>query len=244
MRYLIGLPLGIVGLAVAILLLGNLWVVQTTQQYVYSDIGALPANDVGLLLGTSPYSRKGNESALFQHRIEAAAALYKAGKIRHVLASGANPDNTYNEPRKMYYALVAAGVPSEAITLDFAGFRTLDSITRASAVFKLDSYTVISQRFHLYRALFIARNEGVPAIAYAPPESSEHQRRRVLFREQLARVNAILDIFLLKTAPKFLGEPIQINLKPSVEIPEASADEDRAAPATSDSAGKQATPKQ
>lgn len=219
MRYLIGLPLGLVGLAVALLLLGNQWVVHSTEPHVYADIDRLPANDVGLLLGTSPYSRKGNESVLFQHRIEAAAALYKAGKIRHVLASGANPDHTYNEPRKMYYALVEAGVPPEAITLDFAGFRTLDSVIRASAVFKLDRYTIISQRFHLYRAVFIARADGIPAIAYAPPEVSDKQRRRILAREMLARVNAILDIFLLRTPPRFLGEPVWINLEPAVEIP-------------------------
>jgi SanA protein len=227
MRYVIGLPLGLVGLVVALVLLGNLWVVQSAQPYVYDSLDALPVNDVGLLLGTSPYSRKGNESALFQHRIEATATLYKAGKIRHVLASGANPDHTYNEPRKMYYALVAAGVPPEAITLDFAGFRTLDSIARASAVFKLDSYTVISQRFHLYRAVFIARHDGVLAIAYAPPESSEHQKRRLLLREQLARVNAILDVFLLKTTPKFLGEPIHIDMRPATEIPESGQREDK-----------------
>jgi SanA protein len=193
-------------------------VVQRTTPYVYDELETLPANDVGLLLGTSPWSRKGNESVLFQHRIEAAAAMYKAGKIRHVLASGANPDSTYNEPRKMYYALVAAGVPPEAITLDFAGFRTLDSIIRASAVFKLERYTVISQRFHVYRAVFIARHDGIPAIAYAPPEVSEKQKRRLRVREAMARVNAILDLFLLNTRPHFLGEPVQINLEPAVEI--------------------------
>ena len=219
MRYLIGLPLGLIGLAVALILIGNQWVVHSTERYVYADIDALPENDVGLLLGTSPYSRKGNENVLFQHRINAAAALYKAGKIRHVLASGANPDNTYNEPRKMYYALVEAGVPPEAITLDFAGFRTLDSVIRATAVFGLERYTVISQRFHLYRAIFIARNDGIPAIAFAPPETSERQKRRVLVREALARCKAIFDLFLLKTRPKFLGDPIRINLETPAEIP-------------------------
>jgi SanA protein len=222
MRYLIGLPLGVIGLAVALILLGNLWVVQSTTPYVYSDLASLPANDVGLLLGTSPWTRKGNENVLFQHRVEAAAELYRAGKIRHVLASGANPDHTYNEPRKMYYALVAAGVPPEAITLDFAGFRTLDSVIRATAVFKLERYTVISQRFHVYRAIFIARNDGIPAVAYAPPETKEKQKRRVLTREALARFNAILDLFLLRTRPRFLGEPVQINLEPALEIPEGS----------------------
>lgn len=223
MRYFIGLPLGLIGLAVALLLLGSLWVEQSTQPYVFAGIEGLPANDVGLLLGTSPYSRKGNENVLFQHRIDAAAALYRAGKIRHVLASGSNPDETYNEPRKMFYALVAAGVPAEAITLDFAGFRTLDSVIRAQAVFKLEKYTVISQRFHVHRAVFIARHHGIDAIAYAPPETKDRQRRRQLVRETLARANAILDMFLLETQPRFLGQPEKINLEPVVEIPENAA---------------------
>jgi SanA protein len=79
---------------------------------------------------------------------------------------------------------------------------------------------VISQRFHVYRAVFIARAHGVPAIAYAPPEVSDKQRRRIIAREMLARVNAVLDVFLLKTRPRFLGEPVPINLAPAVEIPE------------------------
>lgn len=220
MRYWIGLSLGLVGLAVALVIVGSQWVVRGAEPFVYDNIEELPENDVGLLLGTSPYSRKGNESALFQHRIQATADLYKAGKIKHVLASGANPDSTYNEPRKMYFALVEAGVPPEAITLDFAGFRTLDSIVRATAVFRLEKYTVISQRFHVYRAVFIARQDGIPAIAYAPPETRERQKTRVLVREYLARTNAILDLFLLRTGPKFLGEPVSINLDPAPEIPE------------------------
>lgn len=232
MRYLIGLPLALIGLAVALLLIANRWVTLSAEPYVYSDIEALPENDVGLLLGTSPYSRKGNENVLFQHRIDAAAELYKAGKIRHVLASGANPDHTYNEPRKMYYALVEAGVPAEAITLDFAGFRTLDSVVRATAVFKLERYTVISQRFHVYRAIFIARNDGIPAVAYAPPETREKQKRRVLLREALARFNAILDLFLLRTRPRFLGEPVQINLEHAKEIPQKPAESPAPQPAS------------
>jgi SanA protein len=221
MRYLIGLPLGILGLAAAFFLLCNLWVLRSSAPYIYSSIEALPENDVGLLLGTSPYSRKGNESVLFQHRIDAAAALYKAGKIRHVLASGANPDETYNEPRKMYYALVEAGVPGEAITLDFAGFRTLDSVVRAAEVFRVPSYTIISQRFHLNRAVFIARHEGIDAVAYAPPETRERQKRRLLVREALARVNTILDVVVLRTRPRFLGAPEPIVLQ-SLPAPEAA----------------------
>lgn len=221
MRYLIGLPLGILGLVAAFFLLGNLWVLRSTAPYIYSTVESLPANDVALLLGTSPYSRKGNENVLFQHRIDAAATLYKAGKIKHVLASGANPDETYNEPRKMYYALVEAGVPGEAITLDFAGFRTLDSVIRAAEVFRLPSYTVISQRFHLHRAVFIARHEGINAIAYAPPENKE-QKRRLRVREALARVNTILDVVVLRTRPRFLGAPEPIVLQPKVEVAKPS----------------------
>lgn len=214
-RYALGLLLASVMLAAALVFVTNVWVVRSTEPYVYGDVAALPVNDVGLLLGTSPYTRKGNDSKLFRHRIEAAADLYHAGKIRHIIASGANPDDTYNEPRKMYRALLAAGVPAESITMDFAGFRTLDSVIRASAVFRQPGYTIISQRFHDYRAVFIARQEGIAAIAYAAPEVKEQQKRHVLVREYLARTNAVLDLYVLRTQPRFLGDPIELQIGPT-----------------------------
>lgn len=200
------------------LLGANAWVVGATQARVYDDIGRLPGNDVGLVLGTSPYTRRGNRNLLFRHRVRAAAELYAAGKVRHLLLSGANPDETYNEPRKLYQALVDLGVPPAAMTFDFAGFRTLDSVVRAREVFGLDRVTIISQRYHDYRAVFIARNRGLDAVAYSRPEEDARQPLRTEAREYLARGKAVLDLFVLFKRPKYLGERRTINFDNTASI--------------------------
>lgn len=216
-RYLFGVPLALVGLVVAACVLANHWVVTSAQPYIYSAIDDLPVNRVGLVLGTSSYTRAGNNNLLFDYRMDAAADLYKAGKVQHLLVSGANPDASYNEPRTMHRALINKGVPHEAMTLDFAGFRTLDSVVRASEVFGLDSFTILSQRYHDYRAVFIARKHGLKAIAYAVPEQTEKQAPRTWWREFFARVRAVLDLTILDTQPRFLGEPVEIAPTPDAK---------------------------
>lgn len=193
-------------------LAANVWVVASSQTYVYEDLEKLPDNDIGLVLGTSPYTREGHKNLLFKQRIQAAASLYHAGKVRHLLLSGANPDETYNEPRKMYQALRKAGVPDAAMTMDFAGFRTLDSMVRAQKVFGLHDFTIISQRFHDYRAVFIARHEGLDAVAYNRPQEDARQNLRTEVREFFARVKAVIDLFIIFTPPRHLGAPTQIEL--------------------------------
>lgn len=190
----------------------NGWVVGTTRDRLIDDIDRLAAHDVGVVLGTSPYTRSGNRNLLFQHRMLAAAELYATGRVRHLLVSGANPDRTYNEPRKMYQALRRLGVPDAAITLDFAGFRTLDSMLRAKRIFGLDRFVVISQRFHAYRALFIARHQGLDAVAYIRSEEDRRQPLRTEAREYLARIKAVADLFVLFTRPRFYGVPRPIDL--------------------------------
>jgi Uncharacterized membrane protein len=198
-----------------IVLLGNRWVINSTDAYIYKDWALMPANDVGVVLGTSKYMENGKPSPEFRGRIAAAAELYRNGKIKHLIVSGANPDESYNEPRAMRRELVKAGVPDAAITMDFAGFRTLDSIVRAEAVFGLRQFTVITQRYHSYRTVFIGRKLGLKVVAYIAPATSEGgYGTRNPPREVFARVKAILDIFLLSTEPKFLGKPEHIELKP------------------------------
>lgn len=192
----------------------NVWVVSSTRNFIFDDMGRLGVHDVGVVLGTSPYTRYGNRNLLFAHRMKAAAELYAAGHVRHLLVSGANPDRTYNEPRKMYQALRQLGVPDSALTLDFAGFRTLDSVVRAQKVFGLDRFVIISQRYHDYRALFIARHHGVDAIAYVRPEEDRRQPLRTVAREYLARFKAVLDLFLIATRPRFLGPQRPIVVEP------------------------------
>ncbi len=203
---------------VLVVLLSNRWVINSTDAYVFKDWALLPFNDVGVVLGTSKYMQSGKPSPEFRGRIAAAAELYHNGKVKHLIVSGANPDQTYNEPRHMYRELVAAGVPDKAITMDFAGFRTFDSIVRAQAVFGLRRFTVITQKYHSYRAVFLGRKVGIDVVAYLAPATSDGgPGSRHPVREVFARTKAVLDVFLLRTEPKFLGEPEPIRLSPEAE---------------------------
>ncbi|MCK9385812.1 MAG: YdcF family protein [Nevskia sp.] len=193
-------------LVVVLIALINNWVINNSEAYVYSNWSLLPDNDVGLVLGTSPYTRGGKPNPQFYGRIEAAVQLYQLGKIKHLIVSGANPDSTYNEPRQMWRELTKAGIPSQVITMDFAGFRTFDSITRAQAVFNLDRITVITQQYHAYRAVFIAKKLHIRVVGYAAASDEIGVFSRTYWREVFARVKAVLDIYLLNTAPKFIGE--------------------------------------
>lgn len=203
-----------VGCLLIAALLANVWVVTSTRDAIYDDPQQLSVHDVGVVLGTSPYTHTGNPNALFSNRIKAAAQLYRDGKVRHLLVSGANPGRSYNEPQKMYQALRRRGVPDSAITLDYAGFRTLDSIVRADKVFELQSFVIVSQRFHDYRALFLAQHNGLDAVAYIWPGEDRRQPLRTEAREYLARVKAVLDLFVLHTVPRFLGPKRPIDLLP------------------------------
>lgn len=216
-RLLIWTPPLLLGAAVAFCVLANHRVVTSARPYIYTEIDALPVNRVGLVLGTSTYTRSGSNNLLFDYRMAAAADLYREGKVQHLLVSGANPDASYNEPRMMYRELIGEGVPHDAITMDFAGFRTLDSIIRAREVFGLEKFTILSQRYHDYRAVYIARSKGLDAIAYAVPEQTEQQSPRTWWREFFARVRAVLDIRLLGTQPRFLGEPVEIAPAPDAK---------------------------
>ncbi|MDB5987357.1 MAG: hypothetical protein JWR16_2410 [Nevskia sp.] len=191
----------------AVVALVNNWVINNSEAYVYESWSLLPDNEVGVILGTSPFTRSGAPNPLFYGRIQAAVQLFQLGKIQKIIVSGANPDSTYNEPRQMRRELIKAGIPKEVITMDFAGFRTLDSVARAQAVFGLDHFTIITQAFYAYRAVFIAKKLDLHVAAYAPPSDELSIYTRTYWREAFARVKAVLDLYVLRTTPKFLGQP-------------------------------------
>jgi SanA protein len=188
---------------VAALVLANRWVINSTDAYLYVDSSLMPDNEVGLVLGCSPFASDGKSNQQFHGRMQAAAELFKNGKVRRLVLSGANPDQRYNEPKKMREALLELGVPSEAMVLDYAGDSTFDSITRARVVFGLDRVTVITQKYHGYRALFLARKTGLHAVAFAAPLASNGgPGLRHPPREVLARLLAILDLYVLRPEPR------------------------------------------
>ncbi len=185
----------------------NIMVVTSTRSFSYSELKELPKKDVALVLGTasSPDGKKVN--AYFYQRVSAAYELYRAGKVKHFILSGDNHRDSYNEPRDMKALLVKFGVPEAKITLDYAGFRTLDSVVRSKKIFGQNSICIVSQAFHTPRALFIAGHYDMDAVAYNAAINEEAVRyEQVLFREYFARVKAFLDLYILDTQPRFLGE--------------------------------------
>lgn len=191
---------------VMIFMISNIWIVISTRGRVYQKVEAIPAENVGLVLGTSKRLTSGESNPYFQNRMNAAAELYKSGKIKHVIVSGDNRSVYYNEPRDMKNALVKLGVPASAITLDYAGLRTLDSIVRCKKIFGQDRFIIITQQFHSYRAIFIGKRYDIEATALAASDISFREAIPVLTREFLARPIALIDLYVLKTEPRYLGE--------------------------------------
>ena len=180
-----------------------------SKKYIYNSIEEIPYNDVALVLGTTKYLHNGKVNMYFKFRMDAAYELYKSGKIKFILVSGDNRHRFYNEPRQMRLDLIRLGVDKKHIFLDFAGFRTRDSIIRANKVFNLTNFTIISQPFHNERAIFIARQKNIKAIGYNARNVRKLYRIRQFPREIGARVLMRFDI-IFKKPPKFYGDNIII----------------------------------
>ncbi|SFU57542.1 SanA protein [Xenorhabdus koppenhoeferi] len=179
------------------------WISWKTAPYIFDDLRQLPEREVGMVLGTSKYYKSGTYNQYYFYRIQGAVNAYNGGKIKYLLLSGDNAQHNYNEPITMRKDLLKAGIPASSIVMDFAGFRTLDSIVRTRKVFDTDDFTIITQRFHCERALFIAMHFDIEAQCYAVP--SPKNMMTIRFREVLARLGALTDLYILKREPRFLG---------------------------------------
>ncbi len=199
-------------LAVAVLCGTSYWyIVRVTNPNIYTDIAQIDQYDVALVLGTSKYNRSGYRNMYFYNRIDAAVELYQAGKVKKILVSGDNALREYNEPYDMLKALMARGIPRKDIVLDYAGFRTFDSMVRAKEVFGQKSFVVVSQKFHLERALYIGMTKKMDVVGYVAKDP--RAASLMLFgREVMARTKAVLDCQLLGTSPKFLGQKELIDM--------------------------------
>ena len=186
------------------------WITNSTKTQLYNDVTQIPYRKVGLVLGASKTTVRGTSNLYFKFRMQAAYELYKAHKFQYLLVSGDNHIKGYDEPYDMREALISLGVPDSCIVLDYAGFRTLDSVVRCDEVFGEDSVTIISQEFHNQRAVFIANKNNISAIAFNAQEVNKHYSFKTRIREYFARVKCVLDIYILSTSPKFLGDKIKI----------------------------------
>jgi SanA protein len=166
-----------------------------------------PSTRLAVVFGAG-LRRDGSPTAVLRDRVETAADLYFQGKVEKVLMSGDNSYDTYNEPEAMRQYALSLGIPDTAIVLDYAGRRTYDSCYRARAIFGVSEALLITQGFHLPRAIFLCNALGLEAYGIEANNNSYRSRSLVFWniREQIATVGAFLDVFVNNPVP-VLGAP-------------------------------------
>ncbi|MCF2220109.1 YdcF family protein [Chryseobacterium sp. PS-8] len=187
----------------------NYSIKKNTEANVSYQISDVPKMKTALLLGTGKTLSNGQPNAYFYNRIQAAADLYKSGKVKYIIVSGDNSQKNYNEPEDMQMALIEYGVPKDNIFLDFAGFRTLDSVVRAKEIFGQNQLIIVSQKFHNERAVFLAKQNGMQAFGYNAPDVNKYAGLKTNLREYFAKAKAYLDL-ILGVEPKFGGDKVLI----------------------------------
>jgi SanA protein len=195
--------------AIGSIILANYLIISKSESSLFENVTMIPTRKVGVVLGTRKILPNGYINNYFKFRIEAAVKLYKAKKIKYIIVSGDNSRKDYNETEDMKNALIVKGIPENRIFMDFAGFRTLDSIIRAKEVFGQSSFTVISQKFHNERAVYLAYLEGMEVIAFNAKDVNSYYGIKTQIREKLARVKVFID-YLTGKEPKYLGKKIII----------------------------------
>lgn len=202
----------IIAIPVLLVIFIDQYIGNYSRNYIYSDISKVPLHNTALLLGTAKYYRK-RKNVFYNPRIAAAKELFNDDKVKAIIISGDNSRKDYDEPSQMKEDLMKLGIPDEYITLDYAGFRTLDSIARAKNVFNQNSIVVISQKSHCERAVYLGRKWGLDIVGYIASDAGNIWDLKLRFREVFARVKAWLDVNILSTQPKYYGEPIAVKSK-------------------------------
>lgn len=196
-------------LFLGIVFYANITPVWASRGRIFSEVERVPRTRVGLVFGTTDRVN-GRENLYFRYRIDAATRVWKAGKLETLIVSGDNRSRYYNEPEKMKQALIERGIPGDRIVCDFAGLRTLDSVVRAKEIFGADSVLFISQRFQNERAIYLAEAHGMDAYGFNARDVQSNAGLKTKLREVGARVKMWLDVNILNTRPKHLGDRIEL----------------------------------
>lgn len=186
------------------------WIENSNKKNLFDEAEKIPACYAAVVLGTSAHLGNGTDNLYFTYRMDAASRLFNAGKAKKLILSGDNRVEDYNEPKDMKKALLKRGVPDSCIVLDYAGLRTFDSMVRCKEIFGQDSVIVISQQFHNARSLFIANKIGLTAFGYNAKKVTTQKTVKMKFREFFSRIKCVLDLYILNTRPKHLGDKIMI----------------------------------
>jgi SanA protein len=189
------------------------WVERSAEGRCFDAVEGVPEAPVAVVLGTSARLADGRANLFFLPRMEAAAVLFKAGRVKALIVSGDNGTQGYDEPTDMKRVLMQMGVPAEKVVCDYAGFRTLDSVVRAKEVFGQQRMIFVSQRFHNARAIYLARAFGIDAYGMDAKDVPVALSVKTFLREKLACVKAVLDVNVLGTKPRFLGEKVSVPLE-------------------------------
>lgn len=177
----------------------NLWIIYSTEALTQDTFESLEGYEVALVLGTSKKLVGGKPNPFFHNRIKKAAELYHSGIVKKLILSGDHRTRYYNEPLDMKKAIMELGVPETSILLDYAGLRTLDSILRCKEVFGQEKFIVVTQKFHIYRSLFISNYYGIDAVGVAAEGVPLDNSFKVIVREFFARTKAVLDLYIFNT---------------------------------------------
>ena len=181
---------------------------RSSQNLVYSTPQEVPSQRVAIVFGASVWS-DGTPSPMLADRLDGAIGLYHAGQVSKILMTGDNGSAEYNEVVTMQDYALAHGVPEGDITLDYAGFSTYESCYRARAIFGVKAAILVTQNFHIARAVYTCQHLGLKAIGLGTPDwerYSDATMRPAVFREMLACVKALLELHILRPKPTFLGK--------------------------------------
>lgn len=181
-------------------------IARATDHLIYDDIESLPHTQIALIPGAS-VSKEGVLSPVLKDRADAAIAVYRAGKVDKIVVSGDNSTTTYNEVNPIKNYLLYFGIPEEDVFLDYAGFDTYSSMYRARDIFLVGSTTVISQSFHLPRAVYIGQHLGIATYGFNADDG--HYLYKNYVREWLANIKAVINL-ALHTKPKYLGKKVPV----------------------------------
>ena len=181
----------------------NLWVRVKGSGPIYEEAAAIPPRPTAVVPGASVYA-DGRPSPALKDRLEAALSLYKAGAVKQVLVSGLTEGPHYDEVTAMAQWLMERGVPEDVLLQDARGFRTLDTMIRAAEVYQIEEAVICTQRFHLYRSIFLAEAAGIDAVGLVADTGSYGAGHEIYnaAREFLARARAFLDSYILHTRPR------------------------------------------
>lgn len=178
----------------------------STREFIYDDVEKLPEAQVAVVLGAA-ILKSGDLSPVLRHRADTAILIYNAGKVEKILVTGDNSSLSHNEVNPVRKYLIKAGIPEEDIFLDHAGFDTYSSMYRARDIFLTETSIVVTQGFHLPRAIYISRSLGV--VTFGMKADNGTYRFRNNIRELGADVKAVFNL-IIKRQPKYLGEEIPI----------------------------------